>query len=146
MGILGGDGAGRKRAADVQDVARDRHECGREKPRESTADDSGVRDHGHQKGMDDVPGSGEVGSHDKNNVTVIEKGLDSLEQAAQQCRCDVMIISQNPLSQHEVAELFSISRVSKAEAVGLKCGPSYDILSGVDLREKRECECETSCD
>ena len=70
---------------------------------------------------------------------MIEAGLDKIEWEAQKCRCDVMIISQTSLSQHEVAEIFSVPRVSQAAAaMGLKCGPSYDIVTGVDLRDKKE--------
>jgi len=71
---------------------------------------------------------------------MLESGLDEIEkQDAQSRSCDVMIISQGNLSEEEVAEVFSIPRVSKAaKSVGLKCGSAYDIKTGVDLASKKE--------
>eukprot|EP00435_Cladocopium_sp_Y103_P063185 s737_g24.t1 len=75
----------------------------------------------------------------ENDREQIAQGLDEIEQGARQNQCDVMIISQAELSPAEVSELFSLPRVSAAaSAVGLKCGPSYDIRSGVDLLCKKE--------
>ena len=140
MGISGRAREGKEPRAAESDVAGDRHTCGRAEPREGTEDDAGVRDHGHSHGMEDVQGSrGKIEPLEEVSRSVIEAGLDKIEREAQKCRCDVMIISQPSLSQHEVAEIFSVPRVSQAAAaVGLKCGPSYDILTGVDLRDKKE--------
>ena len=105
--------------------------------------EQGGRDHGHSGDSEDVsPCSGAQGvekSLTPEECQVLKAGLDELEGKARQEKCDVMIISQHHLSEAEVAEVFSAPRVSAAaEAVGLKCGPTYDLITGTDLSDEKE--------
>ena len=135
----GADGRDRERM-----VQPDRSSAG--EPSHEREDGEGRRDHGDRRGSENVhelEGGGELDAEPKLSLEtckMLESGLDEIEkQDAQSRSCDVMIISQRNLSEEEVAEVFSIPRVSKAaKAVGLKCGSAYDIKTGVDLASKKE--------
>ena len=78
----------------------------------------------------------ERGHVQTEEIEIVEKGLDKLVRRVKDSkeRLDVLIINPNDESV-DVAEIFSLPRVCKAaQQAGLKCGGSYDILNGWDLR------------
>ena len=78
----------------------------------------------------------ERGHVQTEEIEIVEKGLDELVRRVKDSkeRLDVLIINPNDESV-DVAEVFSLPRMCKAaQQAGLKCGGSYDILNGWDLR------------
>ena len=78
----------------------------------------------------------EVSTASGDKPEMLLAGVEKLEKLEKCQDYDLLYINLNS-SSHEISELFSVPRVTEvASCFGLKKGPSYDIRTGHDLREK----------
>ena len=78
----------------------------------------------------------QVSTASGDNPEMLLAGVEKLEKLEKCQDYDLLYINLNS-SSHEISELFSVPRVTEvASCFGLKKGPSYDIRTGHDLREK----------